>query len=92
MAVKLKIIVKDDEWVLTHKCYEYDDFEMRYDHPLIMARVQESIDVFPGDKDDMDVDLKADMVHSSKIPTGKKKKKPKEWSLYKRGVLQQEAA
>lgn len=81
MAVKLKIIVKDDEWKLEHKCFEYDNFELDANHPLVRARVQECIDAFPGDRDDIDVDVKADMVHDSRIPKPSKKARTKRWQI-----------
>lgn len=76
MAVKLKIIVKDDNYKLVWKDIEYDIFELDRNHPLIKERVQHVIDVFPGDKDDIDVDIKADMVNSSRLPKGRNKPLP----------------
>ena len=91
MAVKLKIIVKDGEWKLEHKCFEYDQFELDASHPLVRARVQECIDAFPGDKDDIDVDVKADIVESSCAPKPTKKAKKKRWQINP-GDMQVEAA
>jgi 2-C-methyl-D-erythritol 4-phosphate cytidylyltransferase len=62
MVTKLKVTIKDDEWKLEHKALEYENFEFTQEHPIVQAHIKEVMDHFPGDRDDVKITVKSDLL------------------------------